>query len=83
MKKESKTDWKRINAMKDKDIDTTDIPFVDFSKAKLKMPETKELISLRVDSDILVWFKNQGKGYQTKINAILRTYMDTMKEKRV
>ena len=40
---------------------------------------TKTAISLRVDQDVLEWFKAQGDGYQTRINAVLRTYMDAQK----
>jgi uncharacterized protein (DUF4415 family) len=36
----------------------------------------KEQITLRLDSDVLVWFRAQGKGYQTKINSLLRAYME-------
>jgi uncharacterized protein (DUF4415 family) len=39
------------------------------------LPETKNLISLRVDPEVLTWFRSQGKGYQTRMNAVLRAYM--------
>ncbi len=38
-------------------------------------PNGKTLISIRLDPDMLAWFKKHGKGYQTRINAVLRTYM--------
>ncbi len=75
----SLTDWERIDALTDADIDTTDIPPLDddfFANAELRMPEPKKTITIRLDADLLDWFKSQGKGYQTRINAALRVYMD-------
>ncbi len=60
-------------------IDTSDIPELDakfWEKAKLVTPLTKQAISLRVDSDVLDWFKSQGKGYQSLMNAVLRSYVE-------
>ncbi|WP_237157266.1 MULTISPECIES: BrnA antitoxin family protein [Planktothrix] len=58
---------------------TSDLPELDanfWEKAKLVTPLTKQAISLRVDSDVLDWFKNQGKGYQSLMNAVLRSYVE-------
>jgi uncharacterized protein (DUF4415 family) len=41
------------------------------------MPKAKSLISIRLDADVLDWFKSNGVGYQTRMNAVLRMYMDT------
>lgn len=74
----SKTDWKRLQAMKDKDVDTTDIPAIDpgvFKRMEVRMPQNKELVSLRIDPDVLGWFRSQGSRYQTRINAVLRSYV--------
>jgi uncharacterized protein (DUF4415 family) len=46
-----------------------------FAKAVVVYPDRKTLVSLRLDPDVLVWFKKQGKGYQTRINAVLRAYV--------
>lgn len=70
---------KQIKKIKDQDIDYSDIPELNeewFKKARIVMPKKKKAISLRLDQDIFEWFKSQGKGYQTKINAILRAYMN-------
>jgi len=75
---ESKTDWDRLDAMKDAEIDLSDIPEVDeefFKTARVVYPEAKEAVSIRLDRDVLEWFKGQGRGYQTKINAVLKTYV--------
>lgn len=79
MNKASKTDWKRLSDMEDKDIDTSDIHELDdafFQNAELKVPP-KQPVTLRIDSDVLVWFKSQGQGYQTRINKLLRAYMES------
>jgi uncharacterized protein (DUF4415 family) len=60
-------------------IDTSDISELDasfWSQAKQVKPLTKQAISLRVDSDVLDWFKSQGKGYQSLMNAVLRSYVE-------
>ena len=78
-KKKSRTDWDRLEAMSDEDIDYSDIPPMDqrfFKSGKLRMPKAKPLISIRIDDDILEWFKAQGPGYQTRINAVLRMYKE-------
>ena len=65
--------------MKDRDIDFSDIPPLDnafFANAVLRLPRRKKSLSIRLDPDVLEWFKHQGKGYQTRINAVLRMYME-------
>ncbi|MGD0667248.1 MAG: BrnA antitoxin family protein [Bryobacteraceae bacterium] len=68
-----------LKRMKDREIDTTDIPPVlDWSKAvvgKFYRPIKKPL-TIRLDADVLDWLKGQGKGYQTRINALLRSSME-------
>jgi len=79
---QSKTDWNLIDAMDDEDIDLLDTPEVSieqFAKGVvrkgLKPTENKSQVTLRIDADVLSWFKSQGKGYQTSINALLKEYM--------
>ena len=79
----SKTDWKKIDAMDDTDIDLSELPEVSpekFAKAivrkGLKPVVSKTQITLRLDTDVLNWFKAQGQGYQTNINALLKAYKD-------
>jgi uncharacterized protein (DUF4415 family) len=65
--------------MKDEDIDTSDIPELDetfFVNAVIRLPEPKASVTLRIDREVLNWFKSQGKGYQTRINAILKAYKE-------
>lgn len=61
------------NARSDPDSLPTTAAF--WKGAKVVWPETKQLTSLRIDPEVLVWFKAQGKGYQTRMNAVLRAYM--------
>lgn len=80
--RESRTDWKKLATQSDAEIDTSDVPELDkdfFRHAKVRMPEAKQMVSLRLDSDVLDWFRRQGKGYQTKINAVLRAYVEAHK----
>jgi uncharacterized protein (DUF4415 family) len=78
MKKQSKTNWDRIDAQKDEDIDYSDNPRLTpaFFEKAVRWPGNKELISLRLDPDVLSFFRRQGKGYQTTINLLLRRYME-------
>ena len=78
MNKASNTDWKRLKAMTDEEIDTSEIPELDddfFARAEVKVPPKKS-VTMRLDADVLEWFKSQGHGYQTRINKLLRRYMD-------
>ena len=69
--------------MEDEDINLSDIPELTpemFAKAVIKRglkdKENKAQVTLRVDPDVLRWFKSQGHGYQTRINSLLRAYME-------
>jgi hypothetical protein len=81
---ESKTDWARVDAMTDADIveamrddpDWADLIDIDWSNATIVYPRTKHAISIRLDKDIVDFFKATGKGYQTRINAVLRYYVE-------
>lgn len=73
-----KSDLERIDKLDDKNIDYSDIPELGegfFKQAVVdEMPVSKDSITLRVDHAVLEWFKQQGKGYQTRINAVLKAY---------
>ena len=84
-----KTDYARLDAMTDDDIakavaDDPDAPplDIDWSKASLVIPPGKDIITLRLDRDLLDWLRAQGKGYQTRINQVLRAWYEaTLREK--
>ncbi len=74
-----KSNLKRIDALRDEDIDYSDIPALDegfFDKARMVVPPGKKQLTIRLDADVLAWLKAQGKGYQSRINAILRMYYE-------
>ena len=78
----SRTDWARVDALQEKDIDLSDIPEVTpamFARAIVRRGlapvPAKEQITLRLDANVIAWFREQGKGYQTQINAVLQAYM--------
>jgi uncharacterized protein (DUF4415 family) len=84
--KKSGTDLKRLDAMTDADIDFSDIPEVTpemFARGVVRRglkPITKRQLTLRLDSDVIEWYREQGSGYQTKMNALLRAYMEEHKK---
>jgi len=79
--KKSGTDLKRLDDLTDAEIDFSDIPEITpemFARGVVRrglQPITKRQLTLRLDSDVIDWFKKQGQGYQTKMNALLRAYM--------
>ena len=78
-----RTDWKRLDALSDEDIDCSDIPAIDenfFKNASVVMPPGKRQLTVRLDADVLDWMKAQGKGYQSRINAILRAYYEAHRD---
>lgn len=79
---QSKTDWSRLRS-KEAAAPTEEHPEADIRlivrgvvRRGLKPLPPKTSISLRVDQDVLEWFKKQGPGYQTRINAVLRAFRD-------
>ena len=79
-KKSIKSDLARIDRMRDADIDYSDIPPLDkkfLKKATMTWPPAKKQLTIRLDADVLDWLKRHGKGYQTRINRILRVVMES------
>ncbi len=81
-RRKGKTDWARVDKLTDEDIakavasDPDAVPIdLDWSNAVLVMPVKKKAISIRIDADVLDYFKKQGTGYQGRMNAVLRSYM--------
>lgn len=78
-----RTDWARVDALTDEDIeraiaeDPDTAPPLDadwFRNAELVIPAAKVATSIRVDGDVMDWFRTQGRGWQTRMNAVLRAY---------
>ena len=79
----SMTDWKRVNAKTAAEIeadaasdDAGDGMTVDWAQGEIGLPLPKAVLNMRVDRDVLEFFKTSGRGYQTKINAVLRAYKE-------
>jgi uncharacterized protein (DUF4415 family) len=79
-----KTNWARVDALSDRAIesavksDPDAAPILDkewFRTAKLALPEPKVPISLRMDREVVEWFKASGKRYQSRMNAVLKAYV--------
>ena len=81
-KKSIKSDLARLDALKDEDIDYAEIPDLSalgkefWDKAVVKRAEPKAQVTIRLDREVLDWFKSKGKGYQSRINAVLRAYKE-------
>ncbi len=78
----SQTDWARIDAQRDEDIDTSDIPPLTdafFTRATPRVPHKRVKTTLQVDADVLQWFKAQGDDYEQRLNAALRIYAEAHK----
>jgi uncharacterized protein (DUF4415 family) len=80
-KRRSRTDWKRVDALRDEDIDFSEMPELgpDFFARAILWPGPKKQITLWLDPALLPFFRKQGKGYQSTINAVLRKYVESRK----
>ena len=84
------TDWARVDALTDADIekaiaddpDWAEFEDIDWSDAVLVIPPRKKAISIRLDEDVLDYFRRGGAGYQRRMNAVLRSYVESRKKKR-
>jgi uncharacterized protein (DUF4415 family) len=83
MNNTSRTDWARIDAMSDDEIDTSDIPPLTdefFAKAKLRMPSSPlSTVAIRVDTETLSWFQSKGEEAEQHMAAALRIYAEAQK----
>ena len=77
MKDSNKTDWKRLEAMEDKDIDYSDIPETDadfWADAEKVVPKSKVSLTLHLDEDIAEWLSKFGDESDKVVNHVLRSY---------
>jgi uncharacterized protein (DUF4415 family) len=89
-RRRSETDWQRLDALTDKEIETSiasdpawrEFKDLDWSNAVLVIPPRKKPISIRVDEDVLAFFRHEGAGYQRRMNAVLRSYMEHNKSRK-
>lgn len=87
-RRKGKTGWARIDALTDEEIEALIKDDPDWSdnwnwgEAVLVIPPKKKAISIRLDEDVLDYFKKEGAGYQRRLNAVLRFYMQQKRKKR-
>jgi uncharacterized protein (DUF4415 family) len=82
MNNTSRTDWARIDAMSDEDIDTSDIPPLSeefFAKAQLRVPKLPVQVSVQVDPETFAWFQAQGESAEQQMAAALKIYAEAHK----
>lgn len=87
---EGRTNLERLDSITDEEIeaqmrddpDWADFMDIDWSKMTIVYPQPKNAVSIRLDSDVLDFFKAGGKGYQTRINAVLRHFMQEARKKK-
>lgn len=80
-KKSITSDLNRVDRMNDADIDYSDIPPLGksfFTKATVAWPPVKKQLTIRLDADVLEWLKAGRRGYQTRVNHILRVAMESL-----
>ena len=87
--REDRTDWARVDAMTEQELERAiaadpdaDIPNLDWTKARLVLPQRKQSVHLRIDPEVLSWFRRQGPGYLTRMNAVLKTYYQAHRKRR-
>jgi uncharacterized protein (DUF4415 family) len=89
-RRKSETDWKRFHSLTDEeneaaianDSDWAEFKDLDWSETVIVIAPKKKAISIRVDEDVLDFFKQEGAGYQRRMNAVLRSYMQQKRKKR-
>jgi uncharacterized protein (DUF4415 family) len=89
-RRRGKTDWERLDKLTDAEIEAAmardpewaDFKDIDWSEAVLVIPPKTKAISIRIDEDVLDFFKNQGSGYQRRMNAVLRSYVLQKRKRR-
>jgi uncharacterized protein (DUF4415 family) len=87
---EGQTDWARLDAMTEEEIEQQAVEDMAelgidpdwMEHAEVVAPRTKDRVTVRLDHDIVEWLKAQGRGYQTRINAILRAYVESQRARR-
>jgi uncharacterized protein (DUF4415 family) len=85
----SRSDWAKAAAMTSEEIEASVAGdpdeagmIMDWDNASVELPQPKGVLNMRVDQDVLDFFRRTGRGYQTRINAVLRTYVASMRHGR-
>ncbi len=82
---EDQTDWARVDAMTEEEleasIDHAEEGEIDWSTVQVGIPGPKQQLTVRFDADVVEWFKAQGAGYQTRMNAVLRSFVEAQNKR--
>lgn len=82
-KGEDQTDLARVDAITEAELEAAILSDeegeFDWSRARVGFPQPKQQLTVRFDRDVVDWFKAQGRGYQTRMNAVLRSYVEAHK----
>lgn len=83
---ETRSDWTKAGAVTDDQLEASIARdpeeagmVMDWDNATVEMPRPKAQLNMRIDRDVLEFFRKSGKGYQTRINAVLRSYVSRMR----
>ena len=83
---ETRSNWAKAAALTNEEIEAQIAAdpdeagmVIDWDSATVEMPQPKAVLNMRIDRDVLEYFRKMGKGYQARINAVLRSYMDRMR----
>ncbi len=81
---EDQTNWERVDAQSEVELEATidqqDEGDFDWSKVEIGMPQGKQQMTARFDIDVIEWFRSQGPGFQTRMNQVLRRYVEAQKK---
>ena len=77
------TDWKRVDRLTEAELEAAidtdtdaDTGPIDWDTVEIGLPKGKREVHIRLDAEVLDWFKQEGRGYQTRINAVLRAFYE-------
>jgi uncharacterized protein (DUF4415 family) len=80
-----RTNLERVDAMTEAEVEalaaSDDEGTFDWSKARVGIPGPKEQLTVRLDKDVIDWFRSQGRGYQTRMNAVLRSFVEAQRDR--
>ena|SRR5687768_6142218 len=80
---EDRSNLDRVRALTEEELDASidleEEGEIDWSSIQIGLPESKQQLTLRLDPDVIAWFKASGRGYQTRMNAVLRSYVEAQR----
>jgi uncharacterized protein (DUF4415 family) len=81
-----RTDYERLDRMAPEEVEALaaadDEGEFDWSNAKVDLPGPKQQLTVRLDKEVIDWFRSQGTGYQTRMNAVLKSFVEAQRARR-